>query len=914
MERKKNVLGLWDPKLTTPPPLQPPLFVESEGQAEVPENRPPHGLFAPPPPPPPSIPIAPPPPFAPPPPPSIPITAPPPPPSIPITAPPPFALSLPPTPIALSPPVAPSLPPMPIAPSPPNPSTPSRDGLPSFEWFQSRRSFKHQVPQKMSNRKHRNSWDRSQLVAHTKNNQNTGHLEREITHVKNPLSSHVTQKITIDIQKDANVETTACVRCQIVCKFEFLLVSIFELFVCGSNFYMFWFVYHGFNSGRRPLIWIFAVVACMSFVQALIYWWIFLSLIWRRRKPVTHENLEEKNIRKKSFCRNLFRMKQDFDLNGKYFLLKMYLFEFIEHVNQTSNFVLVYSCMLPLWGMQIVILIMMVENAHNSYSIFRMSKASHRDRQILCDTFSDMFLSFFPMAILFWLYNMTPTAEMSLSITFLPSVFSIMKCRTLFRELVRVANVHISKYGKRQKRKMVESEIADNDYIAICFQEQLCYIPRTLKYAILYKNVGFALFLIALVSFQVIATPSFHTCANTHTNEVWIGCKLPIFFCKSPLKPSCDCAILELVNYSQPILPNAYISEMKNIMKLDIRMGALTTLPSDIGTVQSKMIAFIVAGNLLDTLPPSIGSMKNLLLLHVFNNRLKSIPGAVGDLVALQSFFVFNNRLKLLPEELGQLANLASFQAFNNSIENVPKAIGNLKSLTSLSLANNQIKKIDWVGGLWSLQYLDVSKNEITVLPRNIANAKRIQHLDISHNYVLALPIAIAELQELFHLGIQHNRIKDLPESIGNLRRLHTFLAWKNAISTLPFSFGNIGSSIENVDLRFNALKTLPSSLESLTSLKHILTQGNPGCQESNLLARPFDSISLCTAQCAINCPAFFLGNGQCNDGGNFAHTKQLLKQGYTVEFFETNKPLLNSSCNTVACRFDQGDCVVRSR
>ena len=67
---------------------------------------------------------------------------------------------------------------------------------------------------------------------------------------------------------------------------------------------------------------------------------------------------------------------------------------------------------------------------------------------------------------------------------------------------------------------------------------------------------------------------------------------------------------------------------------------------------------------------------------------------------------------------------------------------------------------------------MDLSRNEITVLPDALCMLPSIQHLDVSNNALQELPRAIANMQALKLLSCDSNKILQLPDTLPRLGSL----------------------------------------------------------------------------------------------------------------------------------------------
>jgi len=111
--------------------------------------------------------------------------------------------------------------------------------------------------------------------------------------------------------------------------------------------------------------------------------------------------------------------------------------------------------------------------------------------------------------------------------------------------------------------------------------------------------------------------------------------------------------------------------------------------------------------NLLTSIPPEIGYLKNLTILSLSKNRLTS-----------------------LPDTIGLLSKLVELRVSENQLTTIPSSIGMLKKLTTLFLEHNQITHLpSELGQLSTLVYLDVSDNPLRVIPAEINKLKYIRRI-----------------------------------------------------------------------------------------------------------------------------------------------------------------------------------------
>ncbi|KAL0415030.1 UNVERIFIED_CONTAM: putative disease resistance protein RGA4 [Sesamum latifolium] len=106
-----------------------------------------------------------------------------------------------------------------------------------------------------------------------------------------------------------------------------------------------------------------------------------------------------------------------------------------------------------------------------------------------------------------------------------------------------------------------------------------------------------------------------------------------------------------------------------------------------------------------------------------------------------------------------------------------PELLRRLARVRALDLSRNRIGELPKeVGNLISLKYLNLSHNPFWELPANLCDLYNLQTLKLSAcDHLRKLPRHIGKLVNLRYLEIDHtDSLKTLPKGIGNLKSLHT--------------------------------------------------------------------------------------------------------------------------------------------
>jgi len=156
----------------------------------------------------------------------------------------------------------------------------------------------------------------------------------------------------------------------------------------------------------------------------------------------------------------------------------------------------------------------------------------------------------------------------------------------------------------------------------------------------------------------------------------------------------------------------------------------------------------------------------------------------------------------------------------DNQLSDLPKEIAELKNLKKLYLNDNQLSDLPKeIAELKSLQTLDLRNNQLSDLPKEIAELKSLQELYLSSNQLSDLSKEIAELKNLKKLYLNDNQLSDLPKEIAELKSLQTLNLSSNQLSDLPKEIAEL-KSLQTLNLSYNKLSDLPKEIAELKNLQ----------------------------------------------------------------------------------------------
>ena len=437
----------------------------------------------------------------------------------------------------------------------------------------------------------------------------------------------------------------------------------------------------------------------------------------------------------------IYKAKRHFNLRGKYFLMKLQISEVFEHFQRIFSYTVVYSCKMSPTMSIIQLALILVEVTYSSIEIFRLETKTMRDRRIFFDLFMDIFYNYFPIGWCWYYLHIPIDVSEMVQMTFLVSLWTLMKIRTLIKDIIFVGKKKI--YFYRGEANPSLSKYRSQSSFVTPISVQLTHFSKKRRLVFLLINGTFIIFCVGLLFLRIVNVFSNNdTCHQFYTEKVWQGCQVEVPFCQDPFKPHCDCAILKVYNFSRSQLDENSFLHMNSLLKLNIVGGDLERLPQKLGTNFINLVELEVSGNRLSSIPDDVGEWKKLMKLSVRNNRLVALPLALGKLTSLTWLDCGHNQIAALQREhLAGLDRLSTLRANNNLIASLPVEVGDLLQLQSVWIHNNKLKSLpDSFGNLKDLVEFLAWNNTLEFLAESLGGLSDINVIDVRHNKIKAFP------------------------------------------------------------------------------------------------------------------------------------------------------------------------------
>jgi internalin A len=176
--------------------------------------------------------------------------------------------------------------------------------------------------------------------------------------------------------------------------------------------------------------------------------------------------------------------------------------------------------------------------------------------------------------------------------------------------------------------------------------------------------------------------------------------------------------------------------------------------------------------------------------------------------------------LRLIDQAADEQSNILDLSG--NQITEIPAEIARLTHLNSLNISHNRITEIPVeIGELINLTDLNLRVNQITNIPTQIENLSRLNYLDLSHNKITEFPTPIIRLVGLRNLDLSDNAILCIPSEIGNLINLTDLNLRSNKITNIPVQIENI-VSIKSLEISHNRVTRIPIEIGKLINLTNL--------------------------------------------------------------------------------------------
>ncbi|XP_038622308.1 podocan [Tachyglossus aculeatus] len=239
-------------------------------------------------------------------------------------------------------------------------------------------------------------------------------------------------------------------------------------------------------------------------------------------------------------------------------------------------------------------------------------------------------------------------------------------------------------------------------------------------------------------------------------------------------------------------LPDAAFEQLVNLNYLYLANNKLTLAPR---SLPNTLISADFAANYLTKIYGlTFGQKPELRSVYLHNNKLADagLPDNMFNGSGnVEILIMSSNFLKYLPTNLPPA--LYKLHLKNNRLEKIPKgAFSELTSLRELYLQNNYLtnegmdNETFWK--LSSLEYLDLSSNNLSQVPAGLPRGIVLLHLE--KNAIRSVgPDRLTQIRSLEYLLLHNNKLRAggiHPLAFRGLKKLHTVHLYNNLLERVP--------------------------------------------------------------------------------------------------------------------------------
>ena len=519
-----------------------------------------------------------------------------------------------------------------------------------------------------------------------------------------------------------------------------------------------------------PDVWVFGVFFTAFFV--LFLWFI---LRWKRfgvdwvlsyhrkhfkRPPKKNETRKQRAARleygSKEPVENVY--SKNLGLNGKYYILRLYLVETVEMSMQLYNFRVSYACSLPFSIVCVFLLILIADSTYRAVQIskhFAIGSAPistvERDRMVIIDMTTDLFFCLIPLSLIYLAYDIYLDVGQVILLVLVPSMSLLGKFRVMVGDIIvmsaekhamAIEALSLSRKSSMRKRQSVFGSAISAQVAA----KQDRHVPKWAHKLFCFLNASFAFFYTVVLIVQV-GTSGRISCQgyieqNGTTNYYQSGCLVKVPFCVDIFQPRCDCAAVKIVDHDLIQLSDKF-PDLTSLQSVRITSGPLRGLPDNMEALR-EMRNFDISSNVVEVFAIDISKWKFLSLLGLRYNNISTshsslwrhenvknlnLNSNVGLCMPLESdriklpqvrYLHLGNNSCALPQSITseQFPSIQFLYLNGNSLEGgkLPLGFDSLKgTATDFGLARcglNDLKSVSF-WNIFNLRYLDVRDNEL---------------------------------------------------------------------------------------------------------------------------------------------------------------------------------------------------------
>lgn len=278
----------------------------------------------------------------------------------------------------------------------------------------------------------------------------------------------------------------------------------------------------------------------------------------------------------------------------------------------------------------------------------------------------------------------------------------------------------------------------------------------------------------------------------------------------------------ELIGLPIEKLPLELFS-MSELLLLWVNNNKLTVLDPGIGNLQ-KIQVLKINNNKLTQLPDEIGLCTSLVRLWAHNNRLQTLPRTIGLLEKVEHMSLEKNNITEMPWEFGRLTSVTALSYDEDKLpsqehHDFVAAVHGLEDVERWKAYMKHLRRMD-IAHLYKRLHMP---REVLLLPLHdypcrMMNLVDLRKVVLAGHELMELPLNIIEhFSLLTYLDLSRNNISVVHPEMGNLTMLRTLDLAENPIEILPLDLG-YATNLTSFGLDFERIKVPAPEIAELGS------------------------------------------------------------------------------------------------
>lgn len=269
----------------------------------------------------------------------------------------------------------------------------------------------------------------------------------------------------------------------------------------------------------------------------------------------------------------------------------------------------------------------------------------------------------------------------------------------------------------------------------------------------------------------------------------------------------------------------------------------LQELPTTVGKLKNLKILWLWE-NGLSTLPDTLADLGNLTRLNLNENAFTDVPEVVTRLPQLEHLEIGENPLQSLTPELARVKTLKaislSFNYHNPLFHPFPEVLTTIPSIETFEIVEAEgwaeaLMTLDWGHCFPNLKRLQLAVCGLNRVPEGLRICAKLEYIDLLGNKLNQVPDWFGELTELQTVGFNQCGLNELPDSISQLSKLK----WLNLSGNQLKRVLDLSAmtKMENLYLDDCPLEAFPKGVDQMGSLDYLALRGIP---QGEQWAEPF--------------------------------------------------------------------------